>query len=313
MSSSVTLRFATDADHEACAQIFSRSFRALHREQGFTDHADPADELSFMREAMAHFGATDPELQWVADEGGEVVGFSSAWRRERQWFLGFLFIDPEAQGRGIGRSLLEKVLPPENERPDLVMSTVVESTQPVSQGLYASYGMVPRTPMPLMIGRPRGDELPDTLPRGVEAEPIDEVDPDEIAAFERINLGYSRGPHHTWIATEDAAGFAYRRRGRLAAYGYRSPVPWWGGTMISPIVTDAADLPPSIITHLVGQGDGDVLFRIYGGASTLMPTLLRSGFRIMEMLREENFPFIFCSSGAVPDPDRILPYSGFLP
>jgi GNAT superfamily N-acetyltransferase len=42
---------------------------------------------------------------WVVDEAGEVVGFASFGHE----LLGHLYVAPRAQGRGIGRVLLDKV------------------------------------------------------------------------------------------------------------------------------------------------------------------------------------------------------------
>ncbi len=65
---------------------------------------------------LAHLRATDPERFLVAvrpgaDGAERVVAFASASRREHVWFLAMLFVLPDEQARGLGRALLEAVLP----------------------------------------------------------------------------------------------------------------------------------------------------------------------------------------------------------
>src|ERR1700674_4194826 len=55
---------------------------------------------------MAHLLRTDPGACLVAEIDGLIVGYAQALLRGEIWFLSQLFVQPEAQGLGIGAGLL---------------------------------------------------------------------------------------------------------------------------------------------------------------------------------------------------------------
>ena len=54
-------------------------------------------------------------------------------------------------------------------------ATATDSAQPISNALYASYGLVPRMPFLNLIGLPERPEAFEPLPSGVVAIPFDEL------------------------------------------------------------------------------------------------------------------------------------------
>lgn len=91
------LRPATPADADSIAAILT-SARA---EQDFIPRLHTsADDRRFVTERMLPANEV-----WVVDEAGEIVGFASFGHE----LLGHLYVAPRAQGRGIGRVLLDKV------------------------------------------------------------------------------------------------------------------------------------------------------------------------------------------------------------
>ena len=81
----------------------------------------------------------------------------SCCRRSRRW--------------GLGRALLAKVMPPAPAEAG-ARATATDSVQPISNGLYASLGIVPRMPLVRLVGLVQRDgHMPD-LPRGVSAVPF---------------------------------------------------------------------------------------------------------------------------------------------
>jgi len=61
------------------------------------------------RVTEAHYAryVSEPGASWVAEEQQRIVGFSIADRASRSIWA--LFVDPEYEGRGIGRLLLQQV------------------------------------------------------------------------------------------------------------------------------------------------------------------------------------------------------------
>ena len=98
----VTVRRATLADADAVARVFTRSFRTLD----FLPRLHTAEEdRGFIRDVVL----AEREA-WVADDGGRIAGFAALAGD----VLTHLYVDPDAQGRGVGSALLERV---KGERP----------------------------------------------------------------------------------------------------------------------------------------------------------------------------------------------------
>ncbi|HEX8025171.1 MAG TPA: GNAT family N-acetyltransferase, partial [Candidatus Limnocylindrales bacterium] len=145
----LTLRPATAADLPACERIWRAGLIGYLTPIGLGDI--PEDNPG-LRRLHAHTFATDPDRFWVGEDGaGTAVAFGSAVQRGRVWFLSMLFVNPEVQAKGVGRAILHRILPPSGA----ILSTVTDSAQPISNGLYASLGIVPRVPLFGFVGRPR--------------------------------------------------------------------------------------------------------------------------------------------------------------
>ena len=145
-----TLRLATDADIGSEHEVFCRAEGQLRLRHGFA-WVDPP--LGWFAPIARHLLATDPERCFVAEADGRVVGFGAAFVRANTWFLAALFIDPDQQGRGIGRQLFELVA--RDAPPRLI--TITNAIQPVSNALYAQYGLIPTTPVLQFEGTPAID------------------------------------------------------------------------------------------------------------------------------------------------------------
>lgn len=108
----VGLRAATEADHEAIATLYRRA--AATPSSGLAHAAEEvtADYVTgFVRRALdAGIALVAVEAGGPAGDGGRIVGEIHAWRSPLAVFahvLGDLTIavDPECQGRGVGRAL----------------------------------------------------------------------------------------------------------------------------------------------------------------------------------------------------------------
>ncbi|HEY0444022.1 MAG TPA: hypothetical protein VGC90_07365, partial [Candidatus Limnocylindrales bacterium] len=230
------LRAARDEDLVTCAGIWRD---ALNDYLGKLGMADVPDELGPILRLYRHLLATDPATFLVAERrtgGNHVIdAFVAAVTRDRLWFLSMLFVRPSAQLHGLGRRLMDAVGPgPGWSAEGGRRATATDSVQPISNGLYASVGIVPRVPLLRLVGRPdRRDALP-PLPDDIAAVPFEEVPGDadglgssalaaELAALDREVLGFERPADHGFLVQEGRRGFLYcDAAGRARGYGYTS-------------------------------------------------------------------------------------------
>jgi GNAT superfamily N-acetyltransferase len=294
----VELRPATTADLPDCERIWREGLNGYLGPMGIPDV--PLDNPG-LRRLHAHTLATDPERFWVAERGGRVIAFGSAVERSALWFLSMLFVEPAEQGRRIGQSLLERMLPRPGD--GHALATATDSAQPVSNGLYGSLGIVPRMPMFHLIGRPRPGSRPAELPDGIRGEVVGAGDTAFAAARDALDrelVGFVHPEDHAFAAG-DRVLFAYRDRdGALAGYGYASEV-----GRIGPIAARDGALLGPILEHLLDAVEprGASAVWLPGAAGEGVVSALRAGLRI------EGFPTLLCWSRPFGDFERYVPIS----
>jgi GNAT superfamily N-acetyltransferase len=290
-------------DIRACVDLFFESSNDLHARLG-VPVVDPADD-GWIRKALTHLERTDPGGTRLALHDGEPVAFGSAFRREDYWFLAFLFVAPRMQARGVGRRVLEELLPPAEERARTTLATVVESIQPASTALYASLGMAPRTPWYTLKAPKRPDALPE-MPPGVTAVSLTGELLDACAVLDRRLLGYTRAQDlASWAAEYTARGYV-DEHGSLLGYGLLDD--GW----MSPVASDSQPLTAAIIRDLITRLDSPAEAKVLvpGCSGPLIASCLHAG---MQMDREHFYPDVYCSDdGRLPDP-AYAPYAAFQP
>jgi GNAT superfamily N-acetyltransferase len=267
-----------------------------------------------------HTQATDPDRFLVAvrsdpsdgaPDGERIVAFVSAIVRGSLWFLSMLFVLPEEQGTGVGRQLLERVLPDPGR--GLTLATATDSAQPISNALYSRYGMVPRMPLLDLTGELRHPESLPELPAGVTVTSFEDVVAGsadgaghrELAAIadtlDLATLGAEHPQDHAYLRVSGRRGFVYRSAGGdVLGYGYTSEA-----GRVGPIaVTDRALLAP-VLGHLLRAVQPRGAFAVWtpGAAGDAMRLLLDAGLRL------EPFPILMCWDSELTDYTRYLPIS----
>ncbi|MED7950974.1 MULTISPECIES: GNAT family N-acetyltransferase [unclassified Streptomyces] len=95
----------TAADAEVVQHIARAASASLPDSPGAGDRTrSPVLPLARTR----HLVRTDPQGCWLAEIGGEPIGTVLSLRREGVWVLALFAVVPGAQGRGVGRLLLER-------------------------------------------------------------------------------------------------------------------------------------------------------------------------------------------------------------
>jgi GNAT superfamily N-acetyltransferase len=262
---------------------------------------------------LAHLRGTDPDRFLVAvrpeaDGAERVVAFASAIRRDQVWFLGMLFVHPDEQARGLGRALLEAILPAAGD--PATLATCTDAAQPISSALYARYGLVPRMPVLELVGRPNGAS-PAALPGGVRAVPFellaagpaDGPGPLQLAAaldsLDRRVLGYAHPQDHAYLGETGRLGHLYEAGdGRIVGYGYVSPA-----GRVGPLAVEDAALLPGVLGHLlhVVEPAGAFSAWVPGAAGAAITSLLDAGLRL------EDFPALLCWDRPFADFTRYVP------
>ncbi|HTG40329.1 MAG TPA: GNAT family N-acetyltransferase [Methylomirabilota bacterium] len=254
----VNYRRATLADLGAEHAVFCRATGPLMRAHNYAWEDPPFDRFE---PGLRHLLVYDAERCWVAEVAGEVVGYTAATIRDDTWFFSMLFIDPQAQGRRIGRALFE--LASEGAPPRRL--TITDSIQPISNALYGRHGLLPLTPLLPMRGESRVDK-----PSGLE---LGDPSPGDLAAVDRAAYEFERGVDHAYWASQGQRRGWYRH-GELVAYSYR-----WPDGRIGPLAgvdpeTAAAALRAELMVN------GPVTLEIPGSARALLRTALEAGLRI---------------------------------
>ena len=303
----IDFRPATEADLPETNRLWRESIDAYLQPMGFPPL--PSDNPG-LRRLHGHTLATDPARFMIAERQGRLgrrrtVAFGSAVERGELWFLSMLFVEPGEQARGLGRALLARMLP---DDPGRILATCTDSAQPISNGLYASLGMVPRMPLFNLIGRPRAGWEPPALPGGISAARVQPGDGDvldstqqaELDAFDAPLLGFEHPADHAFVLHERPWLFAYRDSERLVGYGYTSEV-----GRIGPIAVLDAELLAPVFAHLLTAVEPR------GASSVWLPGAADGAFRaaLGAGLRIDGFPTIACWSRPFADFTRYVPTS----
>lgn len=165
----------------------------------------------------------DPRGAWLAEDGGDVVGFALSWVCGSLWFLAELFVAPGRQGQGIGNELLKRTLRHASDAAVTELSLITFAFNVVSQGLYVRHGMVPRVPLHMCSAER-------TLVRAVDGATLcttpiraTVADGEMLRSLDMATLGVSREKHHRYLLSiPGMAGVFLQEGGECVGYAYVS-------------------------------------------------------------------------------------------
>ena len=104
------VRPMTTDDVDAVIGVVRTSATAADLAKGHESPDLTETQLSNFRKGMQRFVQVDPLGAWVAVDGDVVIGMAEAIRRDDFWGLSMLFVDPNRQNSGVGRSLIDAAL-----------------------------------------------------------------------------------------------------------------------------------------------------------------------------------------------------------
>lgn len=124
-------------------RLIAKSANDLRVRNGRRQWDNPPSEVPSFN---YHLFETDPEGHKCAYYDGRIVGFSAAVIRGRQWYLAYLFVDPDFQLKGVGRKLLDHAMDYGRDKVES-HALCTFSYNETALALYSSYGMMPTTPI----------------------------------------------------------------------------------------------------------------------------------------------------------------------
>ena len=286
------------------------------------------DDLAPLRRLLAHLMRTDPDRFWVAvGPDGSILGFAAASVREGLWFLAMLFVHPDVQAVGLGQALMDRSqagtdvdpggpgVPGPDDAFDSGIHTwgmCTDAVQPISNGLYARRGMVPRIPIWRLFGEVRRWSAVPQLPASLESVPFETASGTEPDGERRLQailddldrevIGSAHPEDHGFLRREGRVGFLVRDRGDGRALGY---VYGSGVGRMGPLLALDPALHPSLVGVAVRETPalGPVALWVPGTADIATRALLDAGLRL------DGFPGLICWSRPDHPFVRYLPIS----
>jgi predicted N-acetyltransferase YhbS len=280
--SRVELRPMRPADRDQVALILYEAFAGIHDHHGFARDFPTLDAaIQLTDNFIAH-----PSIWGVlAEIDGRVVGSNFLDERGPIRGVGPITVDPAAQGRGIGRRLMEAVM--NRGAGTAGIRLLQDAFNGQSLALYASLGFDVTEPVALMSGRPRGASI-----AGVELRPLHDADLAECERLHRRVHGFERTAElRDALAAPDLSPVVAIRDGRIVSYA-----------------TTLTFFPAA---HAVAETEHDMFALIAGAlaageatASFLLPTrqaqlfrsCLAAGLRVVK-------PMTYMTLGTYSDPD----------
>jgi GNAT superfamily N-acetyltransferase len=203
----VSLREVQPEDVKECARICFEAFGGID-----DHHRFPRDFPSLeMAEGLMEAFVGSPFI-WgvVAEADGRIVGSNFLLESDPIRGVGPISVDPDHQGGGVGRKLMEAVIERGKGAPGTRL--LQGSFNMRSLSLYASLGFEEREPVLWMSGKPRSGPV-----EGIEVRPVGETDLDECEALCKKVHGFER-TNELRGAMQAFAPYVALRDGRVSAY-----------------------------------------------------------------------------------------------
>jgi ribosomal protein S18 acetylase RimI-like enzyme len=228
-----------------------------------------------------HIYDTDPNGTFGAYYDNKLVGYTAAIMRGRQWYLAYLFIDPEFQLKGVGRKLLERAWKyGQGKAESRALSTFPYNETALA--LYSSFGMMPTTP--LLELYTKIDRHTDIHP--VKLKAVQDGSARSIAWINRLEKeirGYPHPVDHKFFSSDSRHKmFQFYDGAKWAGYAIVS-----SNGLIAPVGAVEPKYLPDIVTQAYNQciDDGREIARIWAGGpnAAVFQKATSIGFRINEM------------------------------
>jgi ribosomal protein S18 acetylase RimI-like enzyme len=249
----------------------------------------------------------DPDGLWIAEDGGDVLGFAWSWVCGDVWFLAQLFVDPARQGGGIGNELLQRTIEHARKSKASHKALITFTFNRVSQGLYMRHGLFPKMPI-YFFGAAR-ERVMEKLPKPrFRCVAIDgsAATMERLAEIDAGAIGVSREKHHRYLLDDpETTGVLLCAGSDCVGYGYIS-----SNGHIGPLAVVRTDfLRDAFMTALALATDRSaekISAFLPGTCDTALSLAVNQGMRI-------TFPMLLMASPGYGDWTHYLPRNpGFM-
>ena len=263
---SITLRKPTADDVPAIGTIVYEAFASIARKHNFP--------LDFASKEMADgfagaFVANPDVVGFVAQDGAKVVGCNFLDKRNPICGVGPICIDPAAQGKGIGRQLMNAVV--DAGKGARGIRLVQDAFNTVSMPLYASVGFDVREPLVLVRGQCKSARN-----TSITVRPMAKRDLPRCAELCEAAHGHDRTGE-----LRDAIGMfrphVLERGGKIVAYA-SSPWLWFINHAVAQTEQDLRDL----VLGLSAAGDGPLEMLVPTRQAGVFRWLLAEGVKVVK-------------------------------
>jgi GNAT superfamily N-acetyltransferase len=262
------IRRLAPGDVDDVVTMARRTFTDLHARLGEDPLPPPTPErTAAARWRVEHLGRTDPEGAVVAEVDGVVVGAALAMRRDRLWGLSLLVVDPSAQGRGVGRALLDATLAYAD---GCDRAIILSSLDPRAMRRYfrAGFALHPQVLLKGTVDRAGLDAVRNVRAGGAaDLDLADAVDAQLRGASHRVDFeGLLARPDVELLVADGPTGRGY------ALFGF-------GRVLLLGATRD--DAAAALLTEALARSDGDTgIDFISAGQDWAIDVGLRAGLRL---------------------------------
>jgi ribosomal protein S18 acetylase RimI-like enzyme len=249
----------------------------------------------------------DPDGLWVAEDGGDILGFAWSWVCGDLWFLAQLFVDPAQQGRGIGNELLKLTLEHARKSGAAHKALITFTFNRVSQGLYIRHGLFPKMPI-YFFGATREcviAALPDVPLSTIVIEGT-AAQMKHLAEIDARAVGVAREKHHRYLhndpatkgvmlySGDDCVGYTY-----IGSDGHIGPLAVTRTEVLGDVFTTALKMAAD-------GGSEQISAFLPGTCDSALSLAVKQGMRI-------TFPMLLMASPGFGDWAQYLPRNpGFM-
>ncbi len=290
------------ADRKPVYKLFRDTVWDYMLRRGMVDEFDSYDLDQFFelqRGLYIHLEQNACE-DWVAhhDSLGP-IGWARSIERDGHLQLTHFFVDPQIQGGGIGRELLNRAFAPGRGR----KRSIIATQNSLALSLYLRYGVAVMGMALTFHGKPKRRAADGNLE--VETLPVEPASLDAIGAIDRAVLGYERPAELGFFLREQPA-YLFHRGGEAVAYAFGC-----NGKSSGPAAAlEPADLPAvlcRIEASALEIGIDELWLNLPTQAHTGVTWALDCGYRI------DPFQEVLLASGPFMQLDRyLMTESGFV-